>query len=282
MEAAEGMRAILRRARPPPQVLVTDADPGFKSERFQEVLKDRRIIHVLREGRNDISAVDRLIFALKRTMAAHEAEGDDRSLQDIVDGINASGTKELYGSAPEDFRDGPNNALVFQREWDESHYMQENAKRIHMRAEKLQRLGAYRTLENKGFRRRAGQAIWSRAVHPVRDLRGALRRRPSDQGGPGHGDGRGGGPAGSAGPQAESPPAAAPVRDQESPTCSPATTTSPALKRSTRRWSKWRARGRTCRTSCANRECPRWPPSPRSSGSSPSTSAYGTTRSFSV
>jgi hypothetical protein len=30
MQAYEGMRAILRRARPPPQVLITDEDPVFR------------------------------------------------------------------------------------------------------------------------------------------------------------------------------------------------------------------------------------------------------------
>jgi hypothetical protein len=107
-------------------------------------------------------------------MASHEAAGDDVSLQEVVSGVNGTGTEVLYGSAPDDFRDGPNDALVFQREWDESHNMLDNAKRIHARARKLQKEGAYRTLEQKGFRRRAGQAIWSRAVHPVRNLQGAF------------------------------------------------------------------------------------------------------------
>ena len=174
MQAADGLRAILRRARPPPQILITDEDPGFKDAQFKAVLGDRRIIHEFRVGRNDLATVDRLIFRLKRTMASHEAAGDDVPLQEVVSGINGTGTEVLYGSAPDDFRDGPNNALVFQREWDESHNMLDNAKRIHARARKLQKEGAYRTLEQKGFRRRAGQAIWSRAVHPVRNLQGAF------------------------------------------------------------------------------------------------------------
>jgi hypothetical protein len=173
MQAYEGMRAILRRARPPPQVLITDEDPGFKAPRFQEVLNDRRIIHEFRAGRNDIATVDRLIGTIKRILASHHAEGDERSLEEIVHGINESGTAVLYGSAPEDVtRD--NKPLIFQREWDESHNMLDNARRIHLRAQKLRQANAYRTLEGKGFRRRAGQAIWSREVHPVRNLEGAF------------------------------------------------------------------------------------------------------------
>ena len=173
MQAHEGMRAILRRARPPPQVLITDEDPGFKAAAFQDVLKDRRIIHEFRAGRNDLATVDRLIFSIKRVMGSNEAAGDARSLADIVAGINETGVPVLYGSAPEDLKDH-NPALVFERMWDESQGMLDNARRIHARARRLQQEGAYRTLEQKGFRRRAGQAIWSRAVHRVGDLRGAF------------------------------------------------------------------------------------------------------------
>jgi hypothetical protein len=94
-------------------------------------------------------------------------------LGDIIDGINETGIPALYGSAPEDLRDH-NPALVFERMWDESQGMLDNARRIHARARRLQQEGAYRTLEQKGFRRRAGQAIWSRAVHRVGNLRGAF------------------------------------------------------------------------------------------------------------
>lgn len=174
MQAADGLRQILRRARPPPQVLITDEDPGFKAPAFQAVLRERRIIHEYRAGRNDLATVDRLIFSIKRTLAAHEAGESAEGLDDVVKGINESGTGVLYGSAPEDFREGPNRPLVFQREWDESKSMEDNARQIQARARKLQDAGAYRTLEMKGFRRRADQAIWSRAVHPVSTLHGAF------------------------------------------------------------------------------------------------------------
>jgi hypothetical protein len=172
MQAYEGFRAILRRARPPPIVLITDEDPGFKSAQFQEVLRDRKIIHEYRAGRNDLATVDRLISTIKRVMASHEAAGDARSLQEVVSGINETGTGVLYGSAPEDVKG--NSALIFQRQWDESQAMHDNARRLHARVRKLQQEGAYRTLEPRGFRRRAGQAIWSRAVYPVQRLKGAF------------------------------------------------------------------------------------------------------------
>ena len=172
MAAHEGFRRILRRARPPPLILVTDGDPGFMSPEFQQVLRERGIVHTVRAGRNDLATVDRLISTIKRIMAAHEAEGSDETLADVIESINESGTRALYGSAPEDVRD--NKPLIFQRQWDESKGMEENAKAIHIRARKLQEAGAYRTLEMRGFRPRAGQAIWSRGVEPVGQIKGAL------------------------------------------------------------------------------------------------------------
>ena len=172
MQAHEGFRRILRRARPPPLILITDGDPGFVSPEFQGVLRERGIVHSLKAGRNDLATVDRLISTIKRIMAAHEAAGSDETLADVVNGINESPTRPLYGSAPEDVRD--NKPLIFQRQWDESKGMEENAKRIHIRARKLREAGAYRTLEMKGFRPRAGQAIWSRGVQPVGSVEGAF------------------------------------------------------------------------------------------------------------
>jgi hypothetical protein len=172
MQAHEGLRRILRRARPPPMVLITDEDPGFKAPEFQRVLEERRVVHQFRAGRNDLATVDRLIATIKRIIASHEAEESPEGLQDVIDGISESGTRALYGSAPEDVRD--NKPLIFQRQWDESKGMEENAKSIHIRARKLQEAGAYRTFVQRGFRRRADEAAWSRDVRPVGRIEGAF------------------------------------------------------------------------------------------------------------
>ena len=136
------------------------------------MLRERGIVHEYRAGRNDLATVDRLIFAMKRTLAVHEAEGSPEGLQEVIQGPNESGTKVLYGSAPEDVRG--NASLIFQREWDESQNMRDNARRIHLRARKLEEAKSYRTLAQKGFRRRAGEAIWSREVRPVANITGAF------------------------------------------------------------------------------------------------------------
>jgi hypothetical protein len=132
---------------------------------FQQVLRERGIVHTVKAGRNDLATVDRLISTIKRIMASREAAGSDEALADAP-------ARTLYGSAPEDVRG--NKPLIFQRQWDESKGMEDNAKSIHLRARKLQEAGAYRTLEMKGFRPRAGQAIWSRGVQPVGRIEGAL------------------------------------------------------------------------------------------------------------
>ena len=172
MQAHEGLRRILRRARPPPLILITDEDPGFKAPEFQRALEERRIVHQFRAGRNDLATVDRLIATVKRIISSQEAENDPTTLAEVIDGINESGTRTLYGSALEDVRG--NKPLIFQRQWDESKGMEDNTKSIHIRARKLQEAGAYRTLEMRGFRPRAGQAIWSRGVEPIGQIEGAF------------------------------------------------------------------------------------------------------------
>ena len=71
LEAHVGFREILDAAGKAPSMLSTDADPGFLSAPFKELLESRGIHQIVRIGRNDLAVVDRLIFTLKRTLAQH-------------------------------------------------------------------------------------------------------------------------------------------------------------------------------------------------------------------
>jgi hypothetical protein len=188
--AYEGMAKILRRAGAKPKELTTDRDVGFTSEDFAEALRDRRplykrvlqkeddepldvrdqhIVHTFKAGRQDIATVDRLIFRLKRALAEEEADtgrGWEAALDEVVKGYNETGTSALYGSAPDDVKKS-NPSLIFQRQWDESHAMRDNAKQIQKRSEKLDSLGGYRVLlPRRGWKqRRAGEPVWGREVY---------------------------------------------------------------------------------------------------------------------
>jgi hypothetical protein len=172
MHADEGLRKILARAHGPDDLL-TDEDPGFKTPEFEDLLKEHDIVQEFRAGRNDMATVDRLIFALKRAMAEHEAdtgEGWAARLQEAVRGHNEVGTGHLYGSAPEDVMGRKCANLELNLEWDESHAMRDNARQIEKRAATLQERGAYRVYQPvKGLRRRAHQPIWGRELHRLGD-----------------------------------------------------------------------------------------------------------------
>jgi hypothetical protein len=181
-----GMSKILRRAGVRPRELTTDRDVGFTSEDFAKLMRDERIVHTLALGRNDISTVDRLIFRLKRALAEEEEEtgrGWEAALKDVVEGYNETGTSALYGSAPADVKYS-NPSLIFQRQWDESHAMRDNAKQIHGRAEKLDELGGYRVLLKRGTwkKRRANEPVWGREVHDgVADIGGFINGVPTKE-----------------------------------------------------------------------------------------------------
>jgi hypothetical protein len=178
MEAASGYREILRRAGKSPGLLLTDADPGFKTPEFQKALG--RTYHELKAGAQDLAVVDRFIGYLKRKQKQAELDGEQpnwaEQLQKRVDGFNRSGAPALHQSAPEDLR-GPggeikNKELYFDREWDESKGMQANAAAIHRRAENLGK-AAFRTLAPfPGPKRRVGDPVWRLPLHSVRSVSG--------------------------------------------------------------------------------------------------------------
>jgi hypothetical protein len=178
-DAAEAFGVLLHRTGRTPDELTTDADPAFTVPAFEKTLENHGVIHVVKQGRNDIATVDRAIGTIKRALAVEKAAtgeaGWSAKLQGVVRGLNASENKYLFGSAPEDV--GPRNkALTFELERKNADFMTENAELIHRRAAVLERHGAFRHLDQAKTlgRRRVFHATWSRELHNVHKVQGAF------------------------------------------------------------------------------------------------------------
>ena len=183
LEAHVGFREILDAAGKAPSMLSTDADPGFLSAPFKELLESRGIHQIVRIGRNDLAVVDRLIFTLKRTLAQHSLETGKHdwaeNLEGVVKAYNEAPHGTLKDGAPEDIR-GPGGEVrdkvaFFDREEEEAHNIQTNSKQIAERAERVQRDGAFRVYRHKErLGRRVFEPSWGRDVHQVSAVDGAF------------------------------------------------------------------------------------------------------------
>jgi transposase InsO family protein len=155
MSASHGMEEVLRRAGKTPDELSTDADPGFQTRDFNELLSTKGIHHTLREGRNDIASVDRLISTIKRSMATDAADHGERSIASIVAGYNDSSHPRLMGGAPDDLRKPGggigNKIMYFPREEEDAKNIQQNTEDIKKRAAKLDE--GFRVYKHKGLAR---------------------------------------------------------------------------------------------------------------------------------
>ena len=171
MEANQGMEVILHKAGKTPDEISTDADPGFQTKAFNELLSEKGIHHTFREGRNDIATVDRLISTLKGARATHLADvgHDEWNLKSAVDGYNDTSHPRLMQGAPDDLRkpggEIGNKLIYFNREVEEARNIAQNTTEIHNRAEKLEGSG-FRVYKHKeALGRRVGDARWGREIH---------------------------------------------------------------------------------------------------------------------
>ena len=183
MEAYVGFGEILDEARKAPEVLSCDADPGFLSPKFKELLESKGIQQSIRAGRNDLAVVDRAIYTLKRTLAVHSLESGRNDwaeqLEAAVKAYNDSPHGTLTDGAPDDIR-GPggevkNKLLYFRREQQEASNMETNSQQIQVRAERLGKHGAFRIWKHKErLGRRVFEPNWSRDIHEAREVDGAF------------------------------------------------------------------------------------------------------------
>jgi transposase InsO family protein len=108
-EAAIAFARILQRAmennHQPPTVLSTDKDAVFTGRAFQLKLREHDIVHVLKQSREDIAVVDRLISTVRRALAVNVKAGDENwveRLDEVMQGYNESPHRKLFGQAPVD------------------------------------------------------------------------------------------------------------------------------------------------------------------------------------
>jgi hypothetical protein len=173
-KAVSAFSSILERADSLPKVLVTDADPIFTSKVFQEMLRERGILHTIRQGKQDLATVDNLIARIKRAAAQEELEGGKVDIPQIVEQFNRTGAKVLHGATPVEMKD--NDSLRFQREWEEAQDIEDNVHQANIRRARLLQTGAFRILSGRGdkkdIRRRVFETTWSRELYPVERLEG--------------------------------------------------------------------------------------------------------------
>ena len=172
MDAASGLdRMILLKARPPTEV-VTDADHAFQTPDFRAWLTRHGVRHVLKAGKQDLATVDRAIGVIKRAVAEHEAAGTPAGVRKVVEGMNQRGAPALLGASPNEVLRG-DKVAIFERLWDESNNMADNARQLHARARRLTEAGAFRVYQHPRFvRRRANEPIWSRELRKVEAVDG--------------------------------------------------------------------------------------------------------------
>ena len=183
MEANVAFGEIIDAAGKSPEVLSTDADPGFLSPKFKELLASKGIQQSIRAGRNDIAIADRAIYTLKRTLAIHSLETGQNDwaqrLDAAVKAYNDNPHGALMDGAPDDIR-GPggeikHKLLYFNREQQEAANMETNSKHIQERAERLEQHGAFRIWKHKErLGRRVFEPGWSRETHEARHIDGAF------------------------------------------------------------------------------------------------------------
>jgi hypothetical protein len=140
-----------------PLVMTTDGGAEFTAD-FAEELKDRKIAHRLKDGKNSIAVVDRAVGSLKLTLAKMMAtrSGSWRSmLQDAVEALNKQPKAVLHNETPEQV--SSNEQVTFMLLQDGARNLVKNKALQERRTRDLQAAGAFRApaegLGRKTFKR---------------------------------------------------------------------------------------------------------------------------------
>jgi hypothetical protein len=198
-EAATAFARILQRAmennHQPPTVLSTDKDAVFTGRAFQLKLREHDIVHVLKQSREDIAVVDRLISTVRRALAVNVKAGDENwaeRLDDVMQGYNESPHRKLFGQAPIDIsrpvrpptritsKGNPGEAqrsAIFDLRYQAATDMKRNETLIDDRKKKLEAARGFRILVKRLLlNRRVYRETWSDEIHRIHrfDQSGAL------------------------------------------------------------------------------------------------------------
>ena len=140
-----------------PLVLTTDGGAEFTAD-FAEELKDRKIAHRLKDGKNSIAIVDRAVGSLKLTLAKMMAtrSGSWRAmLQDAVEALNKQPKAVLHHQAPEQV--SSDDQVTFMLLQDNARNLLHNKALNERRTKALQDAGSFRApaqgLDRKTFKR---------------------------------------------------------------------------------------------------------------------------------
>ena len=198
-EAATAFARILQRAmennHQPPTVLSTDKDAVFTGRAFQLKLREHDIVHVLKQSREDIAVVDRLISTVRRALAINVKAGDENwveRLDEVMQGYNESPHRKLFGQAPVDIsrpvrpptrissKGNPGEAqrsAIFDLRYQAAADMKRNETLIDDRKKKLEAARGFRILVKRLLlNRRVYRETWSDEIHRIHrfDQSGAL------------------------------------------------------------------------------------------------------------
>ena len=160
---------IMKRANRKPDQLNTDSGSEYTNRSFQAMLEKTGILHVTKEGPQDLATLDRAIGELRVVLSCRTTDGNPwyAELDAAVKSMNASEHSSLFMREPDDVIGDED--LRFELRYKNAEMRQENVQLAKTRGDNLQQQGAFRTLlrPTTGFKRRAGQQNWSEKIHQV-------------------------------------------------------------------------------------------------------------------
>ena len=167
-ETVKHLRGILDSIPKKPAVISSDQGLEFSGPVGQE-LKDRGIGHKLKDtlAKNELAVVDRIIQALKKTIARMMAKTKGGTwvnfLDDAVKAYNETPHSTLHGETPADVLQSPEATFMLMQ--DNARKMEHNAKLLRDRRAKLQEEGAFRAPRPEAVKKfkRGYQATYSEA-----------------------------------------------------------------------------------------------------------------------
>ena len=166
---ASAFREILAESERKPQRLDTDGGSEFTDGRFQALVAQTGIRHVVK-AKDDLQAIaqlDSAISQLKKAIARRIFARGGTWL-DALDGAIEAHNGKVHSTtdAPPDDMD---DDVAFSRMKVAAEALAENGKIVKRRRERLEKAGAYRVFLSRtgGLRRRTDDATWSREVRTV-------------------------------------------------------------------------------------------------------------------